>query len=175
MKTCSFKNIVVIIIIIIIIFFCKQLPEDHQMVFSDLYWLLLYPCKNSSTQFYSTKSRTKRSNKGVHQSRSAVYTRSNCNSSPILAWDGAWNYASAVKDKTNQLFTGMKTTYNFLDLQTEILPCLSFGPTNHIYMYCPHVDWMVQLQSSWISTRSYVWFLRWQMLADKLLSSFLIH
>lgn len=71
-------------------------------------WLLLYPCKNSSTQFYSTKSRTKRSNKGVHQSRSAVYTRSNCNSSPILAWDGAWNYASAVKIKQTSYSLGCR-------------------------------------------------------------------
>lgn len=124
-KACFFKNIVVIIIIIIIIFFCKQLPEDHQMVFSDLYWLLLYPCKNSSTQFYSTKSRTKRSNKGVHQSRSAVYTRSNCNSSPILAWDGAWNYASAVKIKQTSYSLGCRQHIIFWTFKQKYCPvCL---------------------------------------------------
>lgn len=136
MKTCSFKNIVVIIIIIIIIFFansCLRIIKWYFLIYIDFYYIRV-----KIQILLHSFIQQKVEQKGLTK----VFTSLDLPSTPdlIVIPPRSWNYASAVKDKTNQLFTGMQTTYNFLDLQTEILPCLSFGPTNHIYMYCPHVD-----------------------------------
>lgn len=85
MKTCSFKNIVVIIIIIIIIFFansCLRIIKWYFLIYIDFYYIRVKILLHS---FIQQKVEQKGLKKGVHQSRSAVYTRSNCNSSPILA------------------------------------------------------------------------------------------